>query len=209
MEFIVRLFRSLANRERIRILRLLSVFEEMNVSEIADAIEVVLTAVSGHLKVLAAAGVVWRRRSGRVVNYRLAEHAGNMVTGTALRIVRQTFSKVAADDPRKVVRADRSDSHTDSDAALFACFTAFTHPRRLQIIRHLVSEGEAAHRELTAKLSMSQRACHRHLGKLERRQFVCSGHDQGRAAYTLTHPEGKAQRLLLRAVCDYLQRDAQ
>lgn len=55
MEFIVQLFRALANRERIKVLRLLAVFREMRVSAIARATRVRLSAISGHLKVLSAA----------------------------------------------------------------------------------------------------------------------------------------------------------
>ena len=65
MEFLVRLFRALANRRRIAVLRLLCVLGETHVSEIAEATSLGMTIVSGHLALLAGVGLLWRRRSGR------------------------------------------------------------------------------------------------------------------------------------------------
>ena len=137
MEFIVQLFRAVANRERIRILRLFSVLGEMNVSSVASATGLEQSLVSAHLKILSAAGLVWRRRSGRMVGYRLAARAGNAVTTAALQAVRNVFRGISDREPTSVANADQGDSPTECDAALFACFTAFTHPRRLQIIRRI------------------------------------------------------------------------
>ena len=205
MEFIVQLFRALANRERIRIMRLLVVFREMRVTRIAYATGLKLTTVSGHLKVLAAAGLVWRRRSGRIVYYRLAEQAGNPVTGTALAVIQDTFAGVGGKRPEKVASADQAKSASKSDAALFACFTAFTHPRRLQIIRHLADEPKTTLKELAGRLSMSYSACHRHLEKLERRKFVNSARRQEHVTYALAKGDGKVQRRILKAMCDHFR----
>ena len=205
MEFIVQLFRALANHERIRMLRMLTVFREMIVSNIAEATKAGLPIVSAHLKVLAAAGLVWRRRSGRYVGYRLAERAGNPVTAIALRTIREAFRSVAHDKPRSVAIADQPDSSAASDAALFACFTAFTHPRRLQIIDLLCRQDAAAVAELTRVLSMSRRACHRHLEKLERRGIVAHATEGHGTVYALTEGEGPLQQGILLAACDYLR----
>jgi len=204
MEFIVQLFRALANRQRIRMLRLLVVFREMNVSQIAEAARVAMPVTSGHLKVLAAAGLVWRRRSGRVVPYRLAEHAGNPVTAAALRVLDGAFRNVAPNAPRTVAKADLRDSPTNSDAALFACFTAFTHPRRLQVIRHLLRHNSASVPDLVVALSMSRDACARHLAKLTRRGAIAEKQDKRGVVYRLASVKGAAQKTLLGAVCEYL-----
>lgn len=151
MEFIVQLFRALANRERIRILRLLPVFREMTVSAIAEAVARHPSLVSDHLKVLAAAGLVWRRRSG-----------------------------------------------------CFVCFTALTHPRRLQIIRLLSRQGAASLGELGSTLSMSRRACERHVDKLRRRGFIVRvAGDKGTAGAS-TKGKGLLQAKILHSVRDYL-----
>jgi DNA-binding transcriptional ArsR family regulator len=73
MEATVRLFRTLANHRRLRLLRLLVVLKECRVSQLIDATGVSAGAVSNDLRALSVCGVVWRRRSGRAVYYRLAE----------------------------------------------------------------------------------------------------------------------------------------
>ena len=205
MEFIVELFRALANRERIRVLRVLVVFRELSVTEIAEATKLNLTALSGHLKVLAAAGVVWRRRSGRVVYYRLAEDAGNPVTGTALVLLRELWASLPPNKPESVICADQSDSPSNSDAALFACFTAFTHPRRLQIIRHLACGPGATVADIARRLSMSCRACFRHVSKLERRKFVIGQREGKKVTYCLAVGQGEIERRIFEVLCKYLR----
>lgn len=200
MEFLVQLFRALANGSRIRILRLLAVLGEMNVSDIARAAGLRANAVSAHLRVLAAAGLVWRRRSGARVAYRLAESAGHPVTARTVSALRRVFGTIATTDPQQVAAADQERSPTRSDAALFACFTAFTHPRRLQIIRHLARHRTALLGELMAQLSMSLPACLRHLDKLERRGVVGRARPRKRDGYALRSGRGRVQKELLRAV---------
>ena len=200
MEFIAQLFRALANRARIRILRLLTVIGEMSVTQIGEATGVEASLISGHLRVLASAGLVWRRRSGRIVRYRLAEKAGNPVTAAVLRMLPHAFGWVDSKKPATVAAADRAGHDTDSDAALFACFTAFTHPRRLQIIRHLARHGTTPSTELGASLSMSMPACMRHLAKLHRRGFLRRKSVARRGHYALAGGQGRVQRTVLRAV---------
>ena len=204
MELIVELFRALANRERIRIVRLLVVLDEMNVTQISEATELDLTLISRHLKVLAAAGLVWRRRSGRRISYCIADRSGNPVTTAALRRIRQVFSKVNADKPRRVVGADQGSSATESDSSLFSLFTAFTHPRRLQIVRHLTVQGPTALRDLMSALSMSRAACFRHLAKLERRGLMASNRSGRRTVLACAQHGDRIHDVLFHAVRDYL-----
>ena len=205
MEFVVQLFRALANSERIKILRLVVVLGPMNVSELAEALALELSLVSAHLKVLAAAGLVWRRRSGRTVGYRLAESTGNEVTACALRVIQEVFAPVRLRKPRSVANATQAKSPTHSDEALFACFTAFTHPRRLQIIRRIAKSGTASLVELVSELSMCRRSCWGHLEKLERRGLVERGTAGRRTAYRLTPGSGAPQQSLMDAVVQYLR----
>ena len=58
--------------------------------------------------------------------------------------------------------------------------------------------------ELTATLSMSVRACLRHLDKLERRGLVRRDAPRSRAGYALKNVAGPMQRAMMRAVLDYL-----
>ena len=207
MEFIVQLFRALANTERIKVLRTLQVLGEMSVSHIAQATGVELSRMSTHLKVLSAAGLLWRRRSGRVVEYYIAERAFHPVAACVLKVTKGVFSQVGQMKPDRVAQADQAKSPTSSDAALFACFTAFTHPRRLQIIRHLAKHGTASLLELRSVLSMSQPACLRHLAKLERRGFLTRRSAGPRTTYALAEGSGQLQAELLSAVRGYLLAD--
>ena len=200
MELIVQIFRALANRQRIRILRLLAVVGQMRVTHIAEAAKLDITLVSAHLKVLAAAGLAWKRRSGGGVYYYLPEQFASAVAGEAIRLLVRTFAGVREATPERVAEADRRRSATDSDAALFACFTAFTHPRRLQIIRHLSQQDTAGLVELAVELSMSQRACLRHLAKLERREFIARAAAGPRTVYCLSEGDGRIQQALLAVV---------
>ena len=205
MEFIVQIFRALANYSRIRLLRLLCVLGELNASRIAKAASLRPADLSNHLGRLAAVGLVWRRRSGRFVLYRLGERSRHRVVAAALRALHNVFRGLRVRDPRRVADADQARSPVSSDQALFACFTAFTHPRRLQILRYLVRQGSAQLLELAGQLSMSARACSRHLDKLERRGFVRRVRAGRQSTYSLVEGAGSLQRDLFGALCDHLR----
>jgi DNA-binding transcriptional ArsR family regulator len=160
--------------------------------------------VSAHLGLLASVGLVWRRRSGRRVYYHLAEQPGSRVVAAVLEALHEAFRIVEKDAPRRVARADQAESATNSDAALFACFTAFTHPRRLQIIRHLAAHGTAPFGDLSAKLSISPRACMRHLDKLERRGYLRHRIQGKQTVYALRKGDGAVQSRSLQAVREQL-----
>jgi len=200
VEYLVQLFRALANHNRIRILRVLCVLGETNVSGLARATGLLLPLVSDHLRILTAAGLTWRRRSGRRVFYRPPEKARNTVVATVWTGLRRVFSSVPSTDPKRVADSKQAHSRTRSDRALFACFTAFTHPRRLQIIRHLSHRRTAVLGELTTELSMSARACLRHIDKLERRGFVRRKALGQQTAYALTGGKSPLGNKLLKAV---------
>ena len=201
MESIVRLFRVLANVRRIQVLRLLAVLGELPVVEIAQATRLDPARLSAHLGLMAGTGLLWRRRSGRTVYYRLAEQPGSPIVAAALAQLRRVFARIGVARAREVVDANQPDSPTASDAALFACFTSFTHPRRLQIISHLERHSAASLADLTAALAMSPRACFRHLDKLERRGFLRRRVRGHRTSYLVARGKGRLQQTLMRAVC--------
>jgi len=200
MEPIVHFFRVLASRRRIRVLRLLAVMGELPVLSIARATGDGPARLSAHLGLLASVGLVWRRRSGRRVYYHVAEQPGRPLVKAVLEALCTVFRIIDKGDPRRVARADQADSPTNSDAELFACFTAFTHPRRLQIIRHLVRHDTASFAELRGALSMSPRACMRHLDKLDRRGYLSRRVEGRKATYSLREGEGLVQVCAVRAV---------
>ncbi len=61
----------MANSKRLMILDFLSQEEEANVGEIADALELPVTVVSQHLRLMRDGNVVVSRKSGHCVCYRL------------------------------------------------------------------------------------------------------------------------------------------
>jgi len=203
-EPLVRLFCILANRCRIRIVRLLAVMGEMPLLSVARATSGRMPQVSARLGRLASAGLVWRRRSGRRVCYCLAGQPGSRLVAGVLEALRRTFAIIGKSSLRRVARADRADSPTSSDAALFACFTAFTHARRLQVIRHLERQGSALLAEPCPALPMSQRACMRHLDKPDRRGHLGRRVRGSQAIYCLREGDGLVQQGALRGVRERL-----
>ena len=71
-----------------------------------------------------------------------------------------------------IVRWTEAEGDCPSDEEIFAFLTAFTHPRRLQILRWLAQHGPSARPAIAGALSMSGDACHRHLDRLLRRGMV-------------------------------------
>jgi len=205
MEVTVRLFRVLANRSRIRILRLLAVCGELRVRDIQDATGLRQPAVSVHLRELAGVGLLWRRRSGLSVYYRLAEAPTRELTRSAVTFVRDAFSSVQRGAPRDVVADEQPDSAHVSDDALFRFFTSFTHPRRLQIVRRLRSGGGGRRSVMASELGMSPLACWRHVDKLERRGLVSEQGHERPPMCRLVRQKNALKRRLLEAVVAELE----
>jgi DNA-binding transcriptional ArsR family regulator len=199
----------LANPERIRILRVLTVCGEVPVGGLVDALSRLQSKVSGHLSDLATSGLVWRRRSGRRIYYRIADGPSNPVTCGAVAFLRHVFSTVAPGEPRQVAQADQRESATHSDACLLSYFRAFTHPRRLQIIRHLSESGATSMEALVETLHMSPPACSRHLANLTERDIVRREKVGGETAFALCPSRASARGKLQRIVVQHLATPAE
>jgi DNA-binding transcriptional ArsR family regulator len=204
MEPTVRLFRTLANRARLRILRLLVVFKECRVSELIGATELGATTVSMHLRALSVCGIIWKRRSAEAVYYRIADAPANPLAQVALSLLKRTFRRVGERDPRLVAVCDEPPPPQQSDAILFSWFTSFTHPRRLQIIRHLSRFGASPQEDLVNELRMSPAAVCRHMSKLARRGMVRKVGPQRMAKYELALDGSSDHSSLLQAVVNSL-----
>ena len=80
---------------------------------------------------------------------------------------------------------------------MIASLTAFTHFRRIAIVRHLAANPATA-TSLARAIGASKPACYRHLDKLERRGVVIRTRDD---TYRLARPEpGLAVTLLREAL---------
>jgi len=205
MEWMARLFRAVGNCERIRILRVLTVLGETRVCELVRGLSRVQGRVSTDLGVLATSGVVWMRRSGRAVHYRMAEAPSHPVTQEAVRFVGAVFGDVRARDIARVAAADQGDSALRSDAALVAFFRGFTPPRRLQIIRYLSTNGAAHADHLVEALSMSPQACIRHVANLRERGIVKVERARGGGQYALATLKDASRRQLVTRIVTSLQ----
>ena len=65
------IFNSLADRTRLNLVLLLEQYENISVSELAEAVSVSVPAVSQHMKTLELSGVVRRERYGQRTCYQL------------------------------------------------------------------------------------------------------------------------------------------
>jgi len=204
MEATTHLFRTLANRRRLRLLRLLAVLEECRVKQLIDATGVPAGAVSNDLRRLSSCGVIWRRRSGGAVYYRLAEEPSHPLTQAAIAYLTRAFRHIRERDPRLVAACDQASSPDYSDAAIFACFTAFTHPRRLQIIRCLSEQGKMDQTALAVELHMSHVAASRHVEKLAARALIRKQKDDRSVACELVSGGDSPRSALFQAVVDTL-----
>ncbi|MGL6076026.1 MAG: ArsR/SmtB family transcription factor [Fimbriiglobus sp.] len=68
------MFKGLADESRLRILKMLSANQEMNVTQIAETLRQSQPAVSHHLNQLRVSGLVEYRREGKFNIYRLSEN---------------------------------------------------------------------------------------------------------------------------------------
>jgi len=130
------------------------------------------------------------------VYYRLAEEPSSPATVAALVVVRGAFAGRGSAQMSRRRRGELDGIEEE----LFAAFTAFTHPRRLGILRHLDARGETEAEVLSEALSMSPAATTRHLSKLSRRGLVVAQTGQGRTVYVLAGEAPATASELLRAV---------
>jgi DNA-binding transcriptional ArsR family regulator len=122
---------------------------------------------SCHLRALQSRGLLVAERVGRRVFYHL-----------------QTDPLVAgADEMLAALRA--SIRRHDPISSRMHCLTAFTHPRRIQVVRGLDASPMRA-TELVIRCGISAPALHRHLAKLRRRGLVEA---EGESVWHLTRPE--------------------
>jgi len=188
-----------------QILRALAVVGELRVCDLVESLRRQQGRVSADLRILATSGLVWRRRSGVAIYYRLPDEAPHPLPRAATAFLRAIFGHVSARDARKAALADNMRSDSDSDAALIHFFTAFTHVRRLQIIRQLAAKGSSlTFGELSATLHMSGPACTRHLVSLLERSIIVSSPTEGRRTYRFAPSLPDRQATLLDELVTHL-----
>jgi DNA-binding transcriptional ArsR family regulator len=170
--------RVLANRDRLRIFRLLAGKSGLTVSLVAERTQLSLPVASLYLRALEARSLLAVRRRGLRVSYRINNDPAGQLCGL-IAVLRSALLRDAA-----------------SSETIFKLATAFTHPRRVEIFR-AVSAGPKHLTELLAATGISLRATIRHLGKLEARGFVACVNE----TYTASRPSNPVGRELAKLAC--------
>ena len=207
-EAIVATCRSLACDARLAILYQLTLHPELPSLELAERAALTFDDASHHLAQLAAHGLLERRRSGARVFYLLGASEPSGGPAAIAGLVRRACHGVkwATTGWR-----EKALVHVSAPAVVrlpagvakaldvvFDAATAFTHARRLMILRFLTEHGPARGPALTTALKMSRPARERHLDKLERRGYV---HCLGRGTWALsTRQKTRFHAALLREV---------
>lgn len=147
--------RALANRRRLRCLRAVLLSPGLAVGEVASAAKLPQDQASLCLRALQARGLLHGVRESRWVRYYPSPDPLVPVAAPILAGVSRALLK------------DRL-----SDKAFIRCLTAFTHPRRLNILRSLALGAPMTFGNLARAGRMSEAALARHLKKLASRGVV-------------------------------------
>jgi predicted transcriptional regulator len=173
--------RVLANPKRLALIGALIGKPPQTVGAVAVSCGLSDAACSLGLRQIQARGLCRATRTGRWVSYALEADPR----------VPHAHALLSALVP--AVKACRSDSEP-----LIAALTAYTHPRRLDIVSTLRRTGPCTSESLGARCGISLAALYRHLDKLERRNVL----QQTKSSVSLRHPRNPFARLLLALACD-------
>jgi len=148
---------------------------------VAERMRTTLSHASEYLRALQARGLISARRESRWVCYRAAPDP--LVAGS------QPLLKALG----KAILHDRQ-----CEESLIQVLTAFTHPRRLMILRLLQERGPLYAEDVGAITRMSPPALSRHMAKLRVRNLVVYTDDK----WNLTRPRDPLARALLSILCE-------
>jgi len=135
-----------------------------------------LPAASQYLRLLESRGLLKAHRVGRSVKYEVTPDDHPSLNAGLVQALRVVF-----------------EWNIMSIQTLFALITAFTHPRRIEIVRALCV-GPATMDQLRTATGISLRSLGRHLAKLERRRFIKHRGDH----YVVIQPSNPFRRELIR-----------
>ena len=141
--------RILGGATRLALLRAVVDSPDRSVGHLADGLGISLPRASQELRRLQSQGLIQTRRQGRQILCRPEADRGIASAAPLLQAVRDGFRAFP----------------TAEDGCCRQLATAFSHPRRLAIIRRL-SNGPAGARRLEELTGMSRDALNRHLLKL-------------------------------------------
>jgi len=159
--------RVLANETRLRCFRNVLKSPGITVELVAKAVRIRECEACVSLRALQSRGLIAALRKSRWVMY----------------YPEPDKSVVSAEDFLLAVKSAIFDQKL-SDPQLFKVLTAYTHPRRIEIVRTLASSDAIGPTELSYKADISLPALFRHLDKLEKRGVVVSNNGK----YSLADP---------------------
>lgn len=171
--------RVLACETRLEMLRLLFEKGELCVSELARLTGTTSHNASTQLRALNARGLITPRREKLRVLYRAEANAETASAPVLLEALRAAFTKKT---PIRTV---------------FHVCTAFTHPRRIEIVRSLTKAPQQTFGKLLVGTGMSSSALANHLEKLSARGFV----KKREGLYGLVRLKDPLRRALLLSAC--------
>ncbi|MBP7831030.1 MAG: ArsR family transcriptional regulator [Kiritimatiellae bacterium] len=160
------------------ILQLLIKHGELTVERVARELNLSPTTTSQYLRVLNARGLLAAKRNKRFVFYSLGADPSIAYTEALLNAVLQSLCK------KKV-----------AISGVFHVLTAFTHPRRVHIVKILCWKPMTP-AQLVAAIGASPPAVLRHLDKLKSRGLV----RRRRKRYLCCRPKDVLRRTLLRII---------
>ncbi len=189
-ELIVRVLRTVACVPRLRILSRLGGGQELTVKRLASDLGVRPDLACIHLARLAAVGLVKRRRSGRKCYCAAGSPYGPETLSGQVAAWLGAALPFEGSPPRRALpsgsrKRPAADGLPQAYRVVLDAATAFTHPRRIQILRRLSSSAPASAREITRELRMSGPALSRHVAKLIRRQYISPARGGKEVSYRL------------------------
>jgi len=151
--------RVLANKTRLDILRTLLRGAELCVLDIARVESLTEVVASQHLRILHEDGFLQLERKSKWVFYRAEKPLKGSYAEFFFDLLKKNliFGNTQAED-------------------LIHLFTAFTHPRRIDIAKALLQKNHTPE-ELISACDISGQALYRHLDKLTSREFVIQKRD--------------------------------
>jgi DNA-binding MarR family transcriptional regulator len=175
-DILVHVCRTIACYPRLKILALLANKPEISPTELARELKMPLPKISDHLRRLSAAGLIQRRPSGvRCYCVAKSPYGETALSGKLSRWLFRVLREHSSDKSSSSAKRNGTSRPAESTPELiFNAATAFTHLRRVQILRHLQARGEGDSETMTTKLKMSLPALSRHCAKLARRGVLVS-----------------------------------
>ena len=149
--------RVLANRNRLRLIKAMIGREALTVQELMDVCNMKQSACSQNLRLINSRGLTFVSRQGRWVRYGLGADQNVQQAKPLLNAVVEAL------------RGGKADEDIDS---LIYRLTAFTHPRRIALLRVINEMKVAGMTDLQIRCGISLPALYRQVDKLESRGIV-------------------------------------